>query len=192
MIVDMLTVHDFTPDIQVLDELERNQKIATYHAVARALLVEDEPPPALTAVIEAAVASVYRHIQHMISMELGEGFPDVDDGGLFGDPGLAESRCWRELALAAGHHLGLTADLGLDQPDYCEWDLLVECLEGRVLWDDDWDMVEYLDAPPAVARRVKAELGIDEDYFVAIPPDPDDADAERLLAELVTLTADAR
>jgi len=88
--------------------------------------------------------------------------------------------------------LGLTADLGLDEPDYCKWDLLVECLEGRVLWDDDWDMVEYLDAPPAVARRVKAELGIDEDYFVAIPPDPDDADAERLLAELVTLTADAR
>ncbi len=30
------------------------------------------------------------------------------------------------------------------------------------------------------------------DYFVAIPRDPSDAEAERLLAELVTMTRDAR
>jgi hypothetical protein len=61
-----------------------------------------------------------------------------------------------------------------------------------VLWDHDWALVDHLDAAPEAARRVKSELGIAEDYYVAIPGDPSDADAERLLAELMTLTGDAR
>jgi len=78
-----------------------------------------------------------------------------------------------------------------DDQDWDDWDLLIECLEGRVLWDDDWDMVDHLDATPEVARRAKAKLGISDDYFVAIPDDPSDAEAERLLAELIALTRDA-
>ena len=38
MLVDMLTLDEFSPDIPVLEDLTRNQRIATYHAVARALL----------------------------------------------------------------------------------------------------------------------------------------------------------
>jgi hypothetical protein len=66
--------------------------------------------------------------------------------------------------------------------------LLIGCLEDHLLWDEDWDMVDHLDASPEVARRVKQELGILDDYFVAIPDDPSDTEAERLLAELVALT----
>ena len=85
--------------IAVVDNLTRNQQTATYHAIACALLDEDEPPPALTAVIEGA-------------------------------------------------------------------------------------------ATPDAASRIKAELGISYDYFVAIPPDPSDADAQRMLDELLAATRD--
>jgi hypothetical protein len=65
-------------------------------------------------------------------------------------------------------------------------------LEGRVLWDNDWEIDVCLDADPDIGRRMRRELGIDDDYFVAVPPDPTDAEVERLLGELCELTADAR
>ncbi len=70
--------------------------------------------------------------------------------------------------------------------------MLLDCLEDRVLWDNDWEMEEQLDADPDTSRRLKQELGIEEDYFVAIPPDPNDEEAERLWDELRELTSDAR
>ena len=189
MIVDMLTLDEFATDIRVLEGLTRNQRIATYHAVARALLAEDEPPPSLTAVIEGAVASVYRQVRDMISLELDAA--DVDEVDFdFGE--LPEGPNWRERAVAAGREVGLEDLPEPDGTDFDEWDLLITCLEDHLLWDQDWDMVDHLDASPEVARRVKQELGILDDYFVAIPDDPSDAEAERLLAELIALTRDAR
>jgi hypothetical protein len=61
-----------------------------------------------------------------------------------------------------------------------------------VLWDHDWENGDHLDAAPDVARRIRGELGIADEYFVAIPRDPSDAEAERLLAELKAWTQDAR
>ena len=191
MIVDMLTLDEFSTDIQVLEDLTRNQRIAAYHAVARALLVKDEPPPELTAVIEGAIASVYRHVRVMISLELEQDGAEVDAVEFdFGQ--LPEGPGWREGAIAAGREVGIEELPEPDDRDFDHWDLLIECLEGRVLWDEDWDMVDHLDAAPEVAGRIKEELGISDDYFVAIPRDPSDADAERLLSELMALTRDAR
>jgi hypothetical protein len=190
MLVDMLRLDELPTDIQVLDDLTQNQRIATYHAAARALLAEDEPPPALTAVIEGAVASVYRHVRDMISMELD--VAEVDDVVDFDFGELPEAPSWRERAVAAAREVGIEDLPNPDDQDWDDWDLLIECLEGRLLWDDDWDMVDHLDATPEVARRAKAKLGISDDYFVAIPDDPSDAEAERLLAELIALTRDAR
>ncbi|MCU0871575.1 MAG: hypothetical protein MUE50_04455 [Pirellulaceae bacterium] len=190
MLVDMLRLDELPTDIQVLDDLTQNQRIATYHAAARALLAEDEPPPALTAVIEGAVASVYRHVRDMISMELD--VAEVDDVVDFDFGELPEAPSWRERAVVAAREVGIEDLPNPDDQDWDDWDLLIECLEGRLLWDDDWDMVDHLDATPEVARRAKAKLGISDDYFVAIPDDPSDAEAERLLAELIALTRDAR
>ena len=189
MIVDMLTLDEFSTDIQVLEDLTRNQRIATYHAVARALLVEDEQPPGLTAVIEGAVASVYRQVRDMISLDLD--VAEVDDAVDVDFGELPEGPSWREQAIAAGREVGIEDLPDPDDQDFDDWDLLIECLEGRLLWDDDWDMADHLDAAPEVARRIKRTLGILDDYFVAIPRDPSDADAERLLAELRTMTRDA-
>jgi len=53
-------------------------------------------------------------------------------------------------------------------------------------------MDEQLDANPEAAGSVKDLLGIDRDYFVDVPPEPNDAEAERMLAELRALTRAAR
>ena len=88
---------------------------------------------------------------------------------------------------------GIYNDLSdFDEDSSDDWDLLIECLEGRVLWDRDWELEEQLDIEPVAGRRVKRELGIDNDYFVAVPPDPTDEEAERLLKELRELTREAR
>lgn len=185
VIVDSLELDDLLADGPIVEDLTRNQKIATYHLAARALLAEEEPAPALTAVLEAAVANIYSLIRGMISQELDDADAELDEDA------LAVAPSWRELALAAGRELGLEELPSLDARDFDDWDLLLTCLEDQVLWDNDWAMMDHLDAAPDAARRVKRELGITEDYFVAVPRDPSDAEAERLLAELRMLAEKA-
>lgn len=182
MIVDNLSIGDVPFDAAVFDDLQRNQKIAVLHSVARALLCDEEPVPVLTASIEAAAAMVFRHAADMVAMELNE--PD-ESAGL----------SWRELVLAACRDAGIEGlpdVLPVPDDNSDAWLLLMDCLEGRVLWDNDWEMDVCLDADPDIGRRMRRELGIDDDYFVAVPPDPTDAEVERLLGELCELTADAR
>ncbi len=182
MIVDDLSVGDGPFDVAAFGSLQRNQKIAVLHKVAKALLCDEEPAPELTASIEAAAAMVFRHAAGMVAMELNE---PVEK---------AAGPSWRELVLAACRDAGIEdlPDVPAtdDNPD--AWVLLVDCLEDRVLWDNDWEMSEFLDVDPDVGRRMRRELGISDDYFVAVTPDPTDAEVERLLGELRELTADAR
>jgi len=48
-----------------------------------------------------------------------------------------------------------------------------------------------LDADPKASRAVKKLLGIDEDYYVAVPPDPTDLEMEGIWAMLRGLTQNA-
>jgi hypothetical protein len=38
-----------------------------------------------------------------------------------------------------------------------------------VLWDRDWELEQIMDLPPRKARSLKRRLGIDDDYFRAVP-----------------------
>jgi hypothetical protein len=187
-LVDMLASDEFDTGVQVIGDLTRNQQIATYHAMARALLDPKEMPPPLTAILEGAVASVYQQIQNMIAWELDDADDDDEDSG---GGGLNERPTWRETAATAGRELGIEDPPDPDDMDLDHWNLLVECLSDHVLWDKDWEMLDQLDADPDAAERAKDELGIDPDYFVAVPADPSDAQVEQLLADLVRWTRDA-
>ena len=69
--------------------------------------------------------------------------------------------------------------------------MLVCCLADAVLWDEDWrDNESLLDADPKASRAVKKLLGIDEDYYVAVPPDPTDEEMKGVWATLRGLTRD--
>lgn len=184
MIVDLLRTDDFGVEIPVFDQLQRNQKIAVLHTTAGALLRDDTPAPELTAVIEGAVASVFEHAQAMLGFEC-EITPDDE---YFESNGPT----WRELAHAAAQELELERLPDPESRDREEWNFLIECLEGNVLWDNDFEVDNRLDASPELSRHLKSGLGISDDYYVAVAPDPSDKEAERQLEELHDLTAECR
>ena len=182
VLIDDVNMEDEPLDSGSFDGLQRNQKIFVLHAVGRALLCEDEPAPKLTAPIEAAVAAIYECARSMISLELSGELVDGDDD-------LPAAPSWREMVTAACRENGIADELtNVQENEPDDWDVLLDCLADRVLWDRDFEMEEHLDVDPQAGQRVKSELGIDRDYFTAVPPEPSDAEAERLLAELRLLT----
>ena len=53
-------------------------------------------------------------------------------------------------------------------------------LAESVLWDDDWlDDGFIMDVDPETAAYRKYKLGITEEYYLAIAPDPTEADFEQ-------------
>jgi len=66
---------------------------------------------------------------------------------------------------------------------------LGSCLAGEVLWDEDWmDSESLMDADPRAGRAVKELLGIDEDYYIAVPPDPTEEEMKGVWVTLRGLT----
>ena len=99
------------------------------------------------------------------------------------------SPTWRELVLAACREQGIDELLDPQSNDLDEWEVLIYSLAGGVLWDEDWrDGESLLDADPKAGGAVKKFLGIDEDYYVAVPPDPSDEEMAGVLATLRGLT----
>jgi hypothetical protein len=159
------------------DNLQPNQKLALLAEVGRALLHEDQPMPKLAAVLEAAMGAVYETVRVMVDIEIDE---PVEN---------RESPSWRERVLAACRERGIEELLDAESEDLDEWDVLVSCLADGVLWDEDWkDNESLLDADPKASQAVKKLLGIDEDYYIAVPPDPIDEEMEGVWATLRNLT----
>ena len=68
---------------------------------------------------------------------------------------------------------------------------LVDYLADAVLWDEDWkEADQHLDVDPAAGRVMKKLLGIDQDYYVSVPPDPPDEEMKGVWAALRGLTQD--
>jgi hypothetical protein len=159
------------------DNLQPNQKLAVLAQVGSALLRDDQSMPKLTAVLEAAVGAVYESIRVMVEIEIDE---PVEE---------REWSSWRELVLAACRERGIEDLLDPESEDLDNWEVLVECQADTVLWDQDWkDTDDHLDADPKASRMVKNLLGIDEDYYVAVPPDPTEKEMEGIRATLRVLT----
>ena len=71
-----------------------------------------------------------------------------------------------------------------------DWEILVDCLADRILWgDDDYEMGNlFLDADPSEGRARMDLMGIEDDYFTEIAPDPTDEQLQeirRLLRSLL-------
>jgi hypothetical protein len=53
------------------------------------------------------------------------------------------------------------------------WEGLVDSLADAILWDRDFEMAEsFLDVDPGVSHHRRRLLGIDDDYFTTVAPDP--------------------
>ena len=181
MIVDLLALGDSEFGVIPFDNLQWNQKLVVLYSSARALLRPTEPTPKLTAIIESAVAIVYEHVKDQVYQEIDD--PDVS----------RETPFWRRLVLDAACEQVASSELpGDSNCDKETWTILVECLAGSVLWDNDYEWQDCLDLPPEESRRVRARLGMDDDYYTYVPPDPPDDQTKLYLDALMGLTADAR
>ena len=195
MVVDYLSGGDYEAGVTLFDDLQRNQKIAVLLGVSKALLRDNVCPPPLTAISEAAVAAVFQHMQERIVDEIRESGRDElsDASDVFGEELKDIGPSWRTLVLNACQETSAVDRLlRPDDSNEDEWSFLIDCLQDRVLWDSDWEMVDQQDIDPEQQRRVKEEMGIDEDYFVWVPPDPKDELAARMLTELQYLTPEGR
>ena len=175
--------------IAVFDSLPTSQRLALLHDVARHLLTPTESALPLSATAEAAVAAVFVEIRDQVAIEIGfqeigdEVIPYLDSAAVRPD-----DTSWRGLVLAAhrfifGEHWPDDFDPLFDEEiiprlsstsrDTKAWNTLIEHLTDAVLWDRDFEMADsFLDIDPRVSQHRRKLLGIEEDYFTRVAPDP--------------------
>ncbi|MCY2967399.1 MAG: hypothetical protein NT069_27820, partial [Planctomycetota bacterium] len=63
--------------------------------------------------------------------------------------------------------------------DMEEWRLLIDCLVDTVLWDTDYLCEDaYVDQSPEAGQLMKDQMGVPDEYFTAVAPDPTDRDLD--------------
>jgi hypothetical protein len=173
----------FASGIDAFDNLQPAQKLALLALVGKALRDEATPPPELTAHSEGTVAAVFAYICASFHVEID----------MSRDPNLAQpATFWRELILAAFREVVEQWEEPLPEPtcdEFGEWDLLLECLSDHIFWDADYTMGrDFLDADPDVSRVKMEEMGIAEDYFRAVAPDPTEEQLTKIRRTLRDIT----
>ena len=76
------------------------------------------------------------------------------------------------------------AELPLEaSSDMYQWGRVIDYLADAILWDRDFEFSEsFLDMDPEILRERRQILGIDDDYFTQIAPDPPPAEVAKLVS----------
>lgn len=164
----------FNADIPVFDSLTYPQKIVVLHQAGQALFHSEVAMPALSSVLEGAVAVVICNIQGLVEEEI-----DLADAGDTSIRSLVGQAC-RDLEI---HEVPSDE---CDDPN--EWVFCVDCLHDAILWDSDYlGEVNFVDLPPDQSAALKEEMGVADDYFQGIVQDPPPKQLAALLSELEKL-----
>lgn len=163
--------------VHVFDRLTLSSRLAMLAQVGFALLRETPECPQLTAVNEATIAAVFLHIEESIRTEID--FEDNTEAPYF----------WRQLVRTASIEHADEVELPDESShDMDEWEFLVEILSNQILWDNDFNSEAcFADAAPEFTQETYEDMGIDDEYFLAVPPDPRDSNLDqirKLLREL--------
>ncbi len=194
---------DFCSGVEAFDRLQPNQKLALLALVGKALKNEGEPRPKLTAHTEATVAAIFRQIADQVVIEIDMAAePEPDEDVMFWRRlALAAYRETEEQDSSEEQDESgpqgvdvrgaSSASRGGEQNDdqdepwvpppvdsgiLDDWEVLVDCLADRILWaDEDYEMGDaFLDADPSEGRARMDMMGIADDYYTEIAPDPTD------------------
>jgi hypothetical protein len=156
--------------------LTNRQKTAMLAIVGEALLVEEVPPPQLTAVVDATLNEILNGFTTAICVESDS--RSVDESEWSGE-------CRRALRSIFEPEW---TDQQMEECTTQEWLEMVANLRECVLWDEDFlDEDLYLDQSPEFAGGLKEAMGIRSDYFTAAAPDPNDEELARHVATLAQL-----
>jgi hypothetical protein len=144
--------------IPLYDALQPTQKLATLARVGRFLLRDTQQCAPLTALNEACVAALYQNVRDLLLDEIET------------SRAIERSFSWRQSVLAAYIECCPESDApSIDCDDVEEWDLLMEVLAARVLWDDDFNDADlFLDASPEDSKTLKERLGNSQGLLAAI------------------------
>lgn len=148
----------FPSGVQQFDRLLPRSQLALLAEVGYGLLVVTSSYPSRNALNEATIAVLFHHIETEIQCE-------IDNGGCH----------WRELVSTALVESGGSIRVDPESVDHREWNTAVQVLSDRILWDNDYLDESMLDLPPDEAKQRRDALQIEDDYYTAVPPDPDDA-----------------
>ncbi len=181
--------------IAVYDALSPSQRIAMLHDVSRYLLTETESAIPLSSTLEATIAAIFADIRDQIAIEIDflSIQPDTDDDE---DDRTVNPPPWRPLVLDAYTLLyrpqegsnASWAEMLEELPDEsCRdirlWEPLITALADAILWDRDFELADgFLDADPGVSRKRRRLLGIQDDYFTGVAPDPRPEEVDRLIS----------
>lgn len=166
------------------DRLTPEQKLVMLADVANALKSVSVKTPRHTASNEATIAAVFTVLRGVLECEI-----DVAT-----DDEMKSLTSIRQLLLAccsdADGYEGQLPDANSE--DIEAWNWILEEIEERILWDCDYQSSnELMDLPPEAVRQIRQLVGIDEDYDLTIPLDPDEGvltDARQKLTQLVRST----
>ena len=170
-----LSAHsDFRSGIPVFDTLTYPQKIAVLQQVAEALFREAAPMPELTAVLEGAAGAVIQSVRLLVEGEV--------QGVTGGDRSL------RMLVNTACRDLGVEHVPNPSSASIDEWAFCVDCLHDAILWDSDYLIEDtFVDLPPEEAQVLKKDMGVADEYFLSVAPEPKADQVAALLAGLEAL-----
>jgi len=174
----LIDTENLSPDdeydlgVRIFDNLTYGQKVSVLSIVGNGLLRQDIPSVELTAVLEGAIASVYRHLHNLITIEI-----DMPESGTR----------WREKVIAArmegGEEEGVVSSTYSD--DLVEWNFELECLIGSIVWDYDYDDEHlFADLEPRKAKAFKQLAGISDDYYISVAEDLNEEQIKTALTEL--------
>ena len=67
-----------------------------------------------------------------------------------------------------------------------DWQFLLDFLANQILWDDgDYENADdFVDKDPRARAALKEMMGIDQDYFTAVAPDPTDTELAAIRKQL--------
>ena len=98
---------------------------------------------------------------------------------------MAGDKSLRKLVRRACRDLGIESVPRASSDSIEEWAFCVDCLHDAVLCDSDYLAEDtFADLPPERSLDLKQKMGISEEYFLAVAPDPPPAQVAALLAEL--------
>lgn len=93
------------------------------------------------------------------------------------------------MVLSACKQTGVEELPDFNNLNYFECDINLEVLENRVLWNRDFENGDiYLNLDPEHSDYQKKTMGIDDEYFTAIAPDPTIEEVKRAIKTLLKLT----
>ena len=174
--------------IAVYDACSMSQRVGLLHEVAKYLLTNTDSALVLSAPLEATIAAIFVDIRDQVAIEI-EFLPQLLETD--GQP------TWRRMVLDA-YQATLAPD-DLENRVWAEmvqqlpsedcrvirrWEQLIDSLADAILWDRDFELADqFLDSEPESSYDRRRLLGISDDYFTRIAPDPRAQDVLRVVSQ---------